>query len=36
MNFPPLADLRPRIQQQLVQNRVQELIQGLRAKAKIE
>jgi len=36
MNFPPLADLRPRIQQQLVQKRVQELIQGLRAKAKIE
>jgi len=36
MNFPPLADLRPRIQQQLVQNRVQELIQGLRAKAKVE
>jgi peptidyl-prolyl cis-trans isomerase C len=36
MSFPALADVRPRIQQQLVQNRVQELIQGLRAKAKVE
>ena len=36
MSFPPLADVRPRIQQQLVQSRVQELIEGLRAKAKVE
>jgi peptidyl-prolyl cis-trans isomerase C len=36
MNFPSLADVRGRIQQQLVQSKVQELIQGLRAKAKIE
>ena len=34
--FPALADVKQRIQQQLVQNRVEELIRGLRAKAKIE
>jgi len=34
--FPSLADVRQRIQQQLVQNKVEELIRGLRAKAKIE
>jgi len=36
MRFPALADVRPRIQQQLVQNKVEELIRGLRAKAKVE
>jgi len=36
MRFPALADVRQRIQQQLVQNKVEELIRGLRAKAKIE
>ena len=36
MKFPALAEVRQRIQQQLVQNKVQDLIQGLRAKAKIE
>ena len=36
VKFPPLTEVRPRIQQQLVQTRVEELIRGLRAKAKIE
>jgi peptidyl-prolyl cis-trans isomerase C len=36
VKFPALADVRPRIQQQLVQNKVEELIRGLRAKAKVE
>jgi peptidyl-prolyl cis-trans isomerase C len=36
MRFPPLAEVRPRIQQQLMQNRVEELVRGLRAKAKVE
>jgi peptidyl-prolyl cis-trans isomerase C len=36
MKFPALAEVRLRIQQQLVQNKVQDLIRGLRAKAKIE
>jgi len=36
LKFPALADIRPRIQQQLVQAKVGELIKGLRAKAKIE
>jgi peptidyl-prolyl cis-trans isomerase C len=36
VKFPPLAEVRPRIQQQLVQNKVEELIRGLRAKAKVE
>ena len=36
MKFPALAEVRQRIQQQLVQHKVQDLIQGLRAKAKIE
>ena len=34
--FPALAEVKARIQQQLVQNRVGELIKGLRAKAKVE
>jgi peptidyl-prolyl cis-trans isomerase C len=36
VKFPALAELKPRIQQQLVQGKIQELVQGLRAKAKIE
>ncbi len=36
MKFPALGEVRQRIQQQLVQNKVQDLIRGLRAKAKIE
>lgn len=36
VKFPALAEVKPRIQQQLVQNRVGELIRGLRAKAKVE
>ena len=36
VKFPALAEVKPRIQQQLVQNRVGELIKGLRAKAKVE
>jgi len=34
--FAALAEVRPRIQQMLVQNRIEELVRGLRAKAKIE
>jgi len=34
--FPPFAEVRPRIQQQLTQNKINELIRGLRAKAKVE
>ncbi len=34
--FPPLTEVKPRIQQQLVQNRIDELIRGLRAKAKVQ
>lgn len=34
--FPPLADVKPRIQQQLVQIKVDQLVRGLRAKAKVE
>jgi peptidyl-prolyl cis-trans isomerase C len=36
VKFPSLADVRPRLQQQLVQARIEELVKGLRAKAKIE
>ena len=36
VKFPALAEVKPRIQQQLVQNKVGELIKGLRAKAKVE
>ncbi len=34
--FPAFAEVKPRIQQQLTQNKVDELIRGLRAKAKVE
>jgi peptidyl-prolyl cis-trans isomerase C len=34
--FAALSEVRPRIQQMLVQNKIDELIKGLRAKAKIE
>jgi peptidyl-prolyl cis-trans isomerase C len=34
--FAPLAEVKPRIQQMLVQNKIEELVRGLRAKAKIE
>ena len=34
--FPAYAEVRPRIQQQLTQNKIDELIRGLRAKAKVE
>jgi peptidyl-prolyl cis-trans isomerase C len=36
VRFPALAEVKPRIQQQLVQNKVEELVRGLRAKAKVE
>lgn len=36
VKFPTLQEVRPRIQQQLVQNRVQELVKSLRAKARIQ
>ncbi len=36
VKFPALAEVRPRIQQQLVQKKVEELVRELRAKAKIE
>ena len=34
--FPPLAEVRPRIQQQLAQHRIDELVKTLRSKAKVE
>ena len=36
VKIPALADIKPRIQQQLVQQKVEELVRGLRAKAKVE
>ncbi len=36
VKFPALAEVRPRIQQQLMQKKVEELVRELRAKAKIE
>jgi len=36
VKFPALAEVRPRIQQQLVQGKVEGLVRELRAKAKIE
>jgi len=36
VKFPSLAELKPRIQQQITQNRVEEMVRGLRAKAKVE
>ena len=35
-HFPALAEVKPRIQQQITQNKVEELVRGLRAKAKVE
>jgi peptidyl-prolyl cis-trans isomerase C len=34
--FPALAEVKPRIQQQMVQQRIDELVKGLRSKAKVE
>jgi peptidyl-prolyl cis-trans isomerase C len=34
--FPALAEVKPRIQQQITQQRIEELVRGLRAKAKVE
>ncbi len=34
--FPALAEVKPRIQQQLVQQKIDELVKGLRSKAKVE
>jgi peptidyl-prolyl cis-trans isomerase C len=36
VKFPTLAEVKPRLQQQLVQARIEELVKGLRVKAKIE
>jgi peptidyl-prolyl cis-trans isomerase C len=36
IRFPGLAEVKPRIQQQIQQQRVDELVRGLRAKAKVE
>jgi len=36
VKFPALTEVRPRIQQQLVQHKVEGLVRELRAKAKIE
>ncbi|MEO8143613.1 MAG: peptidylprolyl isomerase [Betaproteobacteria bacterium] len=36
VSFPPLAQVKPQIQQRLVEQRVQNLVRDLRAKAKIE
>jgi peptidyl-prolyl cis-trans isomerase C len=34
--FPSLAEVKPRIQQQLTQVKIEEMVRGLRAKAKVE
>jgi peptidyl-prolyl cis-trans isomerase C len=34
--FPALAEVKPRIQQQIQQQRIEQLVRGLRAKAKVE
>jgi len=34
--FPALADVKPRLQQQLMQHKIEGLVRGLRAKAKVE
>lgn len=36
VNFPPVAQVRPQIQQQLMRRKVEELVRELRAKAKIQ
>jgi peptidyl-prolyl cis-trans isomerase C len=36
VRIPSLAEIKPRIQQQLVQVKVEEMVRGLRAKAKVE
>jgi peptidyl-prolyl cis-trans isomerase C len=36
VRFPALAEVKPRLQQQLVQGKIEELVKSLRAKAKIE
>ena len=36
VKFPPLTEVRPRIQQQILQQRIEEAVKGLRAKAKVE
>jgi peptidyl-prolyl cis-trans isomerase C len=35
-HFPALAEVKPRIQQQITQQKIEELVRGLRAKAKVE
>jgi len=35
-HFPALAEVKPRIQQQITQHKIEELVRGLRAKAKVE
>jgi peptidyl-prolyl cis-trans isomerase C len=36
VKFPSLPEVKPRIQQQLVQGKIEEMVRGLRAKAKVE
>ncbi len=36
IRFPPFDEVKPRIQQQLVQAKIADLVKGLRAKAKVE
>ncbi len=36
VNFPALEEVKQRIQQQLVQQKIEQLVRGLRAKAKVE
>ena len=36
MKFPPLAEVKPRIQQQLMQHKIEGLVRELRGKAKVE
>ncbi len=36
MRFPPIAELKPRLQQQLMQQKIEGLVRDLRGKAKVE
>jgi len=36
MKFPTLAEVKPRLQQQMVQNRIGDLVRNLRSKAKVD
>ena len=36
VKFPPLADVKQQIQRRIAENKIEEMVRGLRAKAKVE